>query len=274
MFGLALRLPRPSGFIMSPPSASRPARKYGSLAERAVEDQSRPPACNTAGGEQQRRRPRWRGLAAIIVGAAVMCYAYSRRTLAATPPSGGSGEVAVFPKVISSSPKGPAAQAQPATDEIAPLSFSALNFYHVRDGKPGQDYPWLRGVKLIEPYRETTLSVLSPRDGFDYQWEIHGTNVDNSEEQKLYASATGAEVVVTLTVLDENMVTLREVNSFGKTIRQLDEVVMVKYVRREIRTLSGEEREELMDAVSASLCGDCRWACSAESSPAVSVTNN
>ncbi len=271
---------------MSPSSpAFRPTHKYGSLAEQPAEDQSRRLRCNKPGGGQQRRRPRWRGLAAITLGAAVIGYAsYKRQAPASTPLSDSdeharlvdiatapatTGEEAPsaprqFPKVMSSSPKQPAAHAQLATDEIAPLSFSALNFYHIRDGKPGQDYPWLKDVKLIEPHRETTLSVSSPRNGFVYQWEIRGGK-EGSEEQELRVSATGAEVVVTLTALDEiTVVTLSEVDSFGDTIRQLDEVVMVKYVRREVRTLTDEERDELMDAVSACLCSDCRWAWIAE----------
>ncbi len=44
-----------------------------------------------------------------------------------------------------------------AAAELDALSFEASNFYHVRDGKPAQDYPWFNGIKLIEPHRETTL---------------------------------------------------------------------------------------------------------------------
>ncbi|CAM9931270.1 unnamed protein product, partial [Ectocarpus sp. 12 AP-2014] len=65
----------------------------------------------------------------------------------------------------------------------------------------------------------------------------------------LIATASGAETVVTLTILDESVITLKEVRSDGEIMRQLDEVVMVKYVRREIRSLTDEEREELLDAM-------------------------
>ena len=51
------------------------------------------------------------------------------------------------------------------------LEVTALNFYHIRDGKPGQDYTWLKDVKLIEPHRDTTLAVVGPCEGFDYRWE-------------------------------------------------------------------------------------------------------
>ena len=54
---------------------------------------------------------------------------------------------------------------RPKAETPPSLSFTALNFYHVRDGKPGQDYPWLKDIKLIEPHRETTLAVEHPRPG-------------------------------------------------------------------------------------------------------------
>ena len=46
------------------------------------------------------------------------------------------------------------------------------------------------------------------------------------------------------------MVVLEEVNGDGQVTNRLEETVMVKYVRREIRTLTDDEKEELLDAVS------------------------
>eukprot|EP00752_Nemacystus_decipiens_P008279 g7402.t1 len=135
---------------------------------------------------------------------------------------------------------------EPATEEIPPLAFEVTNFYHVRDGKPGADIPWLQDIKLVEPHRDTTFSVSSPREGFDYIWEVHGGDPDLADVR---ATARGAEVMMVLTILDGNMVTLKEVEPGGVAVRQLDEMVMVKYVRREVRTLTDDEREELLDAM-------------------------
>lgn len=136
---------------------------------------------------------------------------------------------------------------------LSPLDFTALNPYHVRDGKPAADYPWLKDVKLIEPFRETTLSVTSPREGFEYRWVVRGHAPDQVERR---VEAVGEEAVVVCTVLEENIVTLEEVDAeTGVVARRLEEEVMVKYVRREIRTLTDEEREELLDAVRL-VCGD------------------
>ena len=139
------------------------------------------------------------------------------------------------------------------------LSFTALNFYHIRDGKPGQDYPWLKDIKFIEPYRETTLAVENPRLGYHYQWEMHG----GGKGDEVHTSSNGTEAIVILTKLDKNLIILKEIDLQGTVVRRLDEPVMVKYVRREIRTLTDDEREELLDAVSAwvfkDLFGGRRW---------------
>ena len=136
-------------------------------------------------------------------------------------------------------------------DDVAALEFTALNFYHVRDGKPGQDYPWLKDIKLIEPHRDTTLAVVGAREGFDYRWEVRvgSSSSGPGEVGGVQATATGAVTIVVLTQLNENVVVLEEVDGEGKVTNRLEETVMVKYVRREIRTLTADERDELLDAV-------------------------
>lgn len=130
----------------------------------------------------------------------------------------------------------------------SPLSFSSLNYYSFRDGQPGQDYPWLKDVKLVEPYRETFFRVESPVEGLEYRWSVDGGNVN-----EIHTLAKGREAIVLLSRLDENVVTLEELDADGVVTRRLDETVMVKYVRREIRALTEDEREELFDAVSIQL---------------------
>ena len=154
----------------------------------------------------------------------------------------------------------PAAEIQPSEPSsvvvghdahgVTGLEFTALNFYHVRDGKPGQDYPWLKDVKLIEPHRDTTLAVVGPREGFDYRWEVRaGSSSGSGGVGDVQATATGPVTIVVLTQLDENVVVLEEVDGDGRVTNPLEETVLVKYVRREIRTVTDDEKEELLDAV-------------------------
>ena len=126
------------------------------------------------------------------------------------------------------------------------LSFSVTNFYHTRDGKPGAMIPWLKGVHLAEPHRETTIKVNNPKDDHDYLWEVR----EKDGKDKVLASASGAEASIVFTLLDWNTVTVTETNSAGVVTRMFTDDVMVKYVRREIRTLTDDERTELLDSVS------------------------
>lgn len=137
-----------------------------------------------------------------------------------------------------------------ADSKVKSLAFTATNFYHTRDGKPASEYPWLQGVKLIEPHRKTTLRVTGARDGFNYRWTVvrSGAGGDAGEVE---LAVTGEEAVVVLKTLGEHVIVLEEVDAVtGVVARRLEEGAMVKYVRREIRTLTDDEREELLDAVS------------------------
>lgn len=134
--------------------------------------------------------------------------------------------------------------------EVDPLSFTVTNFYHERDGKPGPQIPWLKDKKLAEPYMDTTLRVMNPREGYTYEWTISA----HGESNGILVSTSGPEVKVLFTRLDENSVTLEEKDSEGSSTRTLTEPVIVKYVRREVRTLTDDDREELFDAVSILVC--------------------
>lgn len=141
--------------------------------------------------------------------------------------------------------KSPSVKSPPDED----LVFSMTNFYHTRDGKPGQVIPWLKDVQLAEPHRDTTMKVENALDGYTYEWEVR--QVEHSDD--VIAKGTGAETTIVFPKLDWNTVTLKEKDVTGTVTREYSENVMVKYVRREIRTLTDEEREELFDAVSGKL---------------------
>ncbi|CAM9190527.1 unnamed protein product, partial [Discosporangium mesarthrocarpum] len=125
------------------------------------------------------------------------------------------------------------------------LSFQAVNSYHIRDGKPGVAYPWLLNVTLVEPYRNTTFSVDNPVEKMTYRWTVTAT-ADYEVEPVV---ALGSSAVLRLKHLGENTVFLEEISPTGEVVRILKEDVICKYVRREIRTLEEDEREELFDAM-------------------------
>ena len=59
---------------------------------------------------------------------------------------------------------------------------------------------------------------------------------------EVQARATGAVAIVVFTQLDKNVIVLEEVNGNSQVTNRLEEAIMVKYVRREIRTLTDDER--------------------------------
>ena len=192
---------------------------------------------------------RWIGIATIV--AFVVLGATMATTSDGTQRRSVQAERSVSLAEITSEVRGTYVGASVSSRESStqePLTFTALNFYQIRDGKPGQDYPWLKDLKVIEPHQDTTLTVSNARDGFEYQWEVRAGD-SNDEDSAVLVSTTGATTVVSLTKLDENVITLKEVNEEGQVARHLDETVMVKYVRREIRSLTDEDLNELLDAV-------------------------
>lgn len=230
-----------------PPSLGR----YGSVAgleERQLGEH--PPATSSAnvtgGGRDERLWLR----AAVVCGSVCGLIATSWYLSTSQSSAPARADFVKLGTTTVSGTKTPGESSQAPVLPLHDLEFTALNYYHIRDGKPGQDYPWLKNMKLIEPYRDTTLTVMAPREGFDYRWEVHN---GNGEEGDLQTTANGVEAVVVLTELDENHVTLEEIDVDGTVTRRLEETVMVKYVRREIRALTDEEREELLDAVSERL---------------------
>lgn len=208
----------------------------------------------------------WVGFAimgVLVVGASVAALTYQRAQTdtptnrdARLDASSGAAGPEVVPGAVTSLKK--SSQLFPkvlpaATHELPALDFTALNPYHVRDGKPAQDYPWLKDVKLVEPFRETTFTVSAPRDGFEYRWKFFA--IDKDETGELRAEESGSQAVAVLTALGDNFVLLEEVDEKGEVARRLKERIVVKYVRREIRTLMDDEREELLDAVSTTHFG-------------------
>ena len=121
------------------------------------------------------------------------------------------------------------------------LSFSvgnALKSAEANDAAASQvvGYPW---KKLFEPFRETTL-VARGCDGCDdsaFSWDVDG------------AALSGRSVTFTATRLGAHAVSLTAKDAVSGLSATVGEVVMAKYVRREIRSLSDVEREKTLAAM-------------------------
>lgn len=146
------------------------------------------------------------------------------------------------------------------------LIFVALNDYARRGDVVGHGYPWLEGRVLVEPFRVTTLVVVDPVEGMEYEWSIVAT----LDPEDRLGDFTGRAVEVVFEIAPEYRVTLVEKESRCTTAactasatatEERDEIVrrtvtvdvVCKYVRREIRALLDSERHEVFDAMKVSL---------------------
>jgi len=61
------------------------------------------------------------------------------------------------------------------------LVLEVVNKYSERDGSPGQQYSWLEGNLLVEPYQPTTFRVVNHDIAKEYQWEVYSKNTGDLE---------------------------------------------------------------------------------------------
>jgi len=113
------------------------------------------------------------------------------------------------------------------------LTFSASTKYTERGDAPiFNDYPWAAGL-IVEPHLPTSLRVSQVSDSPDisYRWSFQGQTTSGLEYQ-LLLEKTGTYPII-----------LQEIDSEGTVLRELRTVLVCKYIRREIRTLTDEDRE-------------------------------
>ena len=127
----------------------------------------------------------------------------------------------------------------------------ASNEYGVYDAP----YPWLyevAGTRLIEPYKETSLvlsgSIVTDNADYKYQWSIEYKSVaiDN------HLAYGGVQQTITLTEPGTYALTVHAVDPTTKTIvAEYSTLLICKYVKREIRSLTLADREKFLDAMAA-----------------------
>eukprot|EP00903_Cladosiphon_okamuranus_P011690 g10995.t1 len=146
------------------------------------------------------------------------------------------------------------------------LSFVASNEYTRRGDVVGRGYPWLQDRILVEPFRRTTLAVVSPKEGMVYSWRITATDPEIDAQEGMQIAYTGQAVEVVFERAPKYTVVVEERSGDGAgedgvdvtndggagggtVVRSTNVEVFCKYVRREIRSLFDEERDQMFDAM-------------------------
>lgn len=133
---------------------------------------------------------------------------------------------------------------KPTTDTKIGIS-SVSNEYGVQDRSFTFSYSFLKDSFLIEPYKPTTIILdTTVTAGCSHQWSF--TKKGNNSISSHGLSSDGA-IVATLNAVGEYAFEVTEVCD-QRTILQLNMTVWVKYVRRELRSLTDHDREAFLDA--------------------------
>lgn len=116
------------------------------------------------------------------------------------------------------------------------LRFALWNKYILRDGHIGKDYPWL-DVELVEPHHESTFAVLNAQSHRKYMWKI--------DEQPKH----GNEVTHTFGSTGRYTIEVTEKTTKGNVLSRHSREIIVKYVRRELRSLMNEDRSNFIETL-------------------------
>lgn len=133
----------------------------------------------------------------------------------------------------------PALFYDPLPETSRALVLLVENDYSSVSGVTSMEY---YGWKVVEPYRETTLSALGGSNKSHYEWVV--TNQNNT------ISLMGNPVYFQFTDIGEQVVVLFEYPSdMNLEPRSITTVLVCKYVRRELRSLSDQDREACLCAI-------------------------
>lgn len=124
-------------------------------------------------------------------------------------------------------------------------SIVAANEYG--DSNVGKEYPWLQGKAVVEPYKFTTLTVKYDTKTYSnkvtFNWKI------TAPKDASTVSFSGATVSTTFTNLGAHSIEITAFDESGAKIGRMTSIAHCVYVKREVRSLAEEDRENFLDAM-------------------------
>eukprot|EP00620_Florenciella_sp_RCC1587_P013588 CAMPEP_0182562930 /NCGR_PEP_ID=MMETSP1324-20130603/5187_1 /TAXON_ID=236786 /ORGANISM="Florenciella sp., Strain RCC1587" /LENGTH=633 /DNA_ID=CAMNT_0024776011 /DNA_START=6 /DNA_END=1907 /DNA_ORIENTATION=- len=123
------------------------------------------------------------------------------------------------------------------------LSFVASNEYTSIQGYAGKDYPWITEGQLAEPHKTTTFTSTSTLESdvlarMNLAWSVDGSDEEITGSFKYVFEQPGT-YNVKMSAYDK---------SSGDLVASTTKEIISKYVRREIRTLTDDDREAFFSA--------------------------
>ena len=123
---------------------------------------------------------------------------------------------------------------------------SVANEYGIWDSSVMFPYPFFAESFLVEPYKETTITLTEPNVGCAYDWSMTKNDADAVDSSG--KSVDGAIVVMLSTVGEYVFKVSEGCGHVSTSGRSLNQTVWVKYVRRELSTLTDDDRTAFLDA--------------------------
>jgi hypothetical protein len=179
--------------------------------------------------------------------------AHNKHTPQTEPEPKSTNAEATFTKTKSTekSPTGTASAQTaitPASSSMEALVISASNEY----GDPSVSmlpYPFLQDALLAEPYKQTTFTISNTQSGCSYTWSI--TDSTGGVVQVNGGFTKGQLTTSSLRTVGEYSLSVSESGCDDSSYaRTLTKSVWVKYVRRELSSLTDSDRETFLDALS------------------------
>jgi hypothetical protein len=128
--------------------------------------------------------------------------------------------------------------------EIGLTISSVINDYGLYGSSGMMPYTFLQDSFLVEPYKETKITLDGTTIGCSYDWSF--TKLSDGEI-KSSGTSKGCDIIVTLSSVGEYNLAILE--DCGEDLKEvLNMSVWVKYVRRELSKLNNMDREEFLDA--------------------------
>ena len=134
---------------------------------------------------------------------------------------------------------------EPYASTTSGLSVSTVWNEYGEFGANGMlSYPFLSGSFLIEPYKLTTINIQGTVEGCTYTYTVTSMGTDDTSSSASGTVDTTGAIQITLTKVGKYMLLVDD----SCTSEQLSQTMWVKYVRRELSTLTDTDREEFLDA--------------------------
>ena len=134
------------------------------------------------------------------------------------------------------------------TGEIASLVVTASNEYGVFSREA---YPWLDspvvGSQLVEPYKATTFTISDSSSDNSYIWTVDAADVEvvKSDDPTVLQ---GPSIVLKFKSTGVYTLTVAEYDPTNALVQSTTISAICKYVKRELRTLTVDDREAFLDA--------------------------